>query len=73
MVVALAALKVRLLTHQEAHELDRLAHSRTAPHRMVQRTQLLWAGAQGVKVRTIAQQVGLSALQARKYQLQTDP
>jgi hypothetical protein len=40
---------------------------------MVQRTQLLWAGAQGVKVRTIAQQVGLSALQARKYQLQTDP
>ncbi|HSF29347.1 MAG TPA: hypothetical protein VLK82_02590 [Candidatus Tectomicrobia bacterium] len=57
--MALVALKVRPLTDQEAHELDRLAHSRTAPHRMVQRTQLLWAGAQGVKVRAVAQQVGL--------------
>jgi hypothetical protein len=37
------------------------------------RTQLLWAGAQGVKVPAIAQQVGLSALRVRKYRLQADP
>jgi hypothetical protein len=71
--VALVALKVRPLTDQEAHELDCLAHSRTVPHRMVQRTQLLWAGAQGVKVPAIAQQVGLSALRVRTYRLQADP
>jgi hypothetical protein len=41
------ALKVRTLTAEEANALKRLASSRTAPHRVVQRAQMVWASAQG--------------------------
>ncbi len=41
------ALKVRALTADEVNELKRLAGSRTAPHRLVQRAQIIWASAQG--------------------------
>jgi transposase len=61
------ALMVRALTAQEAEALNRMAHSRTAPHRVVQRAQIIWASAQGVRVPVIVPQVGLSALRVRAW------
>jgi putative transposase len=61
------ALKVRSLTPEEAHELTRLASSRTAPHRVVQRAQIIWASAHGEPVPVIARQVGLSAFRVRPW------
>jgi transposase len=61
------ALKVRPLTEQDASALERLAHSRTAPHRVVQRAQIIWASAQGEMVPAIARQVGLSAFRVRAW------
>jgi transposase len=61
------ALSVRALTAQEANELKRLAHSRTAPHRVVLRAQSIWAGAQGTTVPAIARQVGLSGVRVRAW------
>jgi transposase len=61
------ALKLRPLTAQEATALERLAHARTAPHRVVQHAQIVWAGARGETVPAIARQVGLSALRVRAW------
>jgi transposase len=61
------ALMVRALTAQEAEELNRMAHSRTAPHRVVQRAQIIWASAHGETVPVMAPQVGLSALRVRAW------
>jgi hypothetical protein len=61
------ALMVRLLTVHETEELRRLTHSRTAPHLLVQRAQLVWARARGETVPAIAAQVGLSALRVRAW------
>jgi putative transposase len=63
----LMALKVRPLTKQEATPLERLAHSRTAPHRVVQRAPIVWASARGETVPAIARQVGLSACRVRAW------
>jgi transposase len=61
------ALKVRTLTAEEAQALQRVASSRTAPHRAVQRAQLVWARAHGETVPVIASQVGLSAFRVRAW------
>jgi transposase len=61
------ALKVRPLTAEEADALKRFASSRTAPHRVVQCAQLLWASVQGEPVPAIARQVGLSAFRVRAW------
>jgi putative transposase len=61
------ALKVRPLTTEEADALKKLAASRTAPHRLVQRAQIIWAGAQGETAPVTAPQVGLSALRVRAW------
>jgi transposase len=61
------ALRVRTLTAEEANELKRLAGSRTAPHRVVQRAQIMWASAQGETVPVIALRVGLSAFRVRAW------
>jgi putative transposase len=61
------ALTVRPLTTEEANKLNRMAHSRTAPHRVVQRAQIVWASAHGETVSVIAPQVGLSALRVRAW------
>jgi transposase len=61
------ALKVRLLTVEEAKAVKRLANSRTAPHRVVRRAQIVWASAQGETVPVIARQVGLSAFRVRAW------
>jgi transposase len=61
------ALQVRPLTAEETHELKRLASSRTAPHRVVQRAQIIWASARGDPVPAMARQVGLSAFRVRAW------
>jgi transposase len=61
------ALKVRQLTAEEARELKRVAASRTAPHRVVQRAQLIWASAHGEAIPGIARRVGLSAFRVRVW------
>ena len=61
------ALMVRALTAQEAEVLNRTAHSRTAPHRVVQRAQIVWASAHGETAPVIAPHVGLSALRVRAW------
>src|SRR5919206_1387480 len=63
----LMALKVQPLTEQDASALERLAHARTAPHRVVQRAQIIGASAQGTMVPAIARQVGLSAFRVRAW------
>src|SRR5918992_6236707 len=61
------ALKVRALTADEVDELKRLAGSRTAPQRMVQRAQIVWASAQGETAPVIEARLGLSALRVRAW------
>jgi len=61
------ALKVRPLTAEETEALQRSAGSRTAPHRVVQRAQLVWASARGEAAPVIARQVGLSAFRVRAW------
>jgi transposase len=61
------ALKVRTLTAEDAQALRKIAGSRTAPHRVVQRAQIIWASAHGEAVPVIARQVGLSALRVRAW------
>ena len=61
------AVKVRTLTGEAAQELTRLAPARTAPHRLVPRAQLIWAGAQGWKAPALAPHVGLPALRGRAW------
>ena len=48
------ALQVRTLTAEEANSLKRVAGARTAPHRVVQRAQIIWASAHGEAVPLIA-------------------
>jgi hypothetical protein len=59
------ALQVRPLAAEEAQELKRVAGSRTAPHRVEQRAQIIWPSAHGETVPVIARQVGLSAFRVR--------
>jgi transposase len=61
------ALRVRALTTEEAAELKRLAGAHTAPHRLVQRAQIIWASAQGETAPTIASRLGLSGLRVRAW------
>jgi transposase len=61
------ALKVRPLTAQEADAVKSFASSRTAPHRVVQRAQIIWARVQGEPVPAIAHHVGLSAFRVRAW------
>jgi transposase len=61
------AVTVRTFTVEEAPELNQVAHARQAPHRLVQRVQIIWASAQGLNTPAIAQHVGLSAVWVRAW------
>jgi transposase len=61
------ALKVRALTEEETTKLHRLAHSRTAPLRVVPRAQIIWASTHGETVPAMARQVSLSAFRVRAW------
>jgi hypothetical protein len=48
------ALSVRLFTDEERTPLARVAHSRTAATREVERARLLWLASQGQRVAALA-------------------
>lgn len=53
------ALRVRALTDEEQATIERLAHSRTAAARAVERARIIWHAAQGLTVPVIATQLHL--------------
>ncbi|MDP9315863.1 MAG: helix-turn-helix domain-containing protein [Chloroflexota bacterium] len=53
------AIRVRALTEEEQVAIDRLAHSRTAAARSVERARIIWHAAQGLSVPAIAKQLHL--------------
>lgn len=54
-------LAVRKLTEEETGAVRRLAHSRTAAARLVERARIIWLSAQGWRVPAIAAEVGRGA------------
>ena len=61
------AIKLRSLTEEERAALERLAHSRTAPTRQVERAQIIWRAAQGLTIPRIAAQLRLHSQTARDW------
>jgi hypothetical protein len=59
------ALQLRTLTDDERTTIDRLAHSRTAPARQVERAQIIWLCSQGLSVPAIALRLRLHEQTAR--------
>ena len=55
------ALRVRTMAPEEADTIRRLAHSRTAPARVVERARIVWLASQGHLVPTIAEELHLDA------------
>src|SRR5512143_3437836 len=58
--MTLTKVSLRELTAEERHALKQLAHSRTAPARLVERAQILRAIADGRRPSQVAKQLGLS-------------
>lgn len=54
------ALKVRTLTNEEQQAMERLAHSRTASAREVERARIVWHASQGKRVPAVAALLGIS-------------
>jgi transposase len=52
-------LKVREMTHEESQSVERLAHSRTATARAVERGRIIWFASQGQRVAEIARRLGI--------------
>lgn len=59
------ALGVRELTVEEQKESERLANTRTAPARAVERARIVWYAKQGWRVPAIARQLRLGAATVR--------
>src|SRR5262245_10444970 len=62
-----AALHVRALTEDERGHLERLARSRTAAPRAVERAKIIWAAHGGASVATIAQELGVCGHTVRTW------
>jgi transposase len=62
-----AYLTVRPLTAEEAETLERLARSRTAPARAVERAAIVWQAHQGARVPVIAARLGVCAATVRTW------
>lgn len=62
-----AYLTVRSLTDEEAERLERLARSRTAPARAVERAAMVWQAHQGARVPAIADRLGVCAATVRLW------
>ena len=60
-------LDVRALADDEGLALERLAHSRTAPARAVERARIIWHASQGQAVPDIADQLRLRAYTVRGW------
>jgi transposase len=63
----MVALRVRDLTDEENEQIKRLAHSRTAPARLVERTQMIWLASQGRRVAAIATALHVNAETVRLW------
>lgn len=61
------ALRVRETTTQEVESIRRLAHSRTAPARTVERARILWLVLQGESVSGIARELGVGRATVRRW------
>jgi transposase len=61
------ALKLRTLTDDEQITIERLAHSRTAPARQVERAQIIWHLQQGLPVTAVAQRLRLHRQTVRDW------
>jgi transposase len=61
------AIRVRPLTHQERAVIERLAHSRTAPARQVERAKIIWLASQGQTVPAIAGRLRLHEQTVRDW------
>jgi transposase len=62
-----AYLTVRPLTAEEAEALERLARSRTAPARAVERAAIVWQAHQGARVSAIARTLGVCEATVRTW------
>lgn len=60
-------LMVRPLTSDEAERLERLARSRTAPARAVERAAIVWQAHQGARVPAIARTLGVCEATVRTW------
>ncbi len=61
------ALRIRELTSDEQATIERLAHSRTASARVVERARMIWHASQGLRVPAIAQRLNLSQKTVRQW------
>jgi transposase len=61
------ALRIRELTHDETEDIKRLAHSRTAPARLVERARMVWLASQGKRVPAIARELRLHEQTVRAW------
>ena len=61
------ALRVRALSDEEMETTRQLAHSRTAPARMVERARIVWLAHQGRRVLAIAQELHLTPTTVRSW------
>jgi transposase len=53
------AIRIRSMTAEEVDTIQRLAHSRTEPARLVERARIIWRAHQGQQVPTIARELRL--------------
>ncbi len=60
-------LRLRELTEEERPTVERLAHSRTAPARQVERARIIWHASRGEDVARIAEQLRLHAYTVRGW------
>jgi transposase len=60
-------LRLRELTEEERATVERLAHSRTAPARQVERARIIWHASRGEDVARIAEQLRLHAYTVRGW------
>jgi transposase len=60
-------LTLRSLTDAEQQTIDRLAHSRTEPARLVERAQIVWRAHRGERVPAIARALGISDATVRLW------
>ena len=60
-------IRLRELTPEEQQMIERLAHSRTAEARVVERARMIWHASQGLSVPAIAGELGLHAQTVRHW------
>jgi transposase len=61
------ALHVRPRSEAEQRRVEKLAHARTEPARLVERARIIWLSSQGWWVPEIAEQLGVNAATVRRW------